>query len=65
MSGCDRRDHFEEKANDRCCGTCKYHEYEKASQGWVCVNDKSDFLSDWTEYGDYCEEWEMKGDRAE
>lgn len=56
MTRCDRRDHFEEKSSDRRCGTCKYYEYEKASQDWVCLNDKSEYLG-WTEYDNYCEEW--------
>lgn len=40
------------------CGTCKYHEHENIDDGWVCVNDKSEYFADWTEYNDTCEEWE-------
>lgn len=25
---------------------------------WVCVNDRSEYCADWTEYSDSCEEWE-------
>lgn len=42
------------------CGTCKYHKYEQESQGWVCVNSNSEYLADWTEYSDTCDEWEEK-----
>ena len=43
---------------DRCCGTCKYHKHEDIDDGWVCVNDRSDYLADWTEDDDGCERWE-------
>jgi hypothetical protein len=42
------------------CGNCKYHQHEDITDGWVCVNDESEHLSDWTEYGDTCEEWEER-----
>ena len=45
----------------RCCGTCIWHKQESIDSGYVCVNDRSDYLSDWTEYEDCCEEWEGKG----
>lgn len=44
----------------KCCGNCKYHKYENISQGYVCVNDTSEFVADWTEYNDYCDEWEER-----
>ena len=44
----------------KCCGNCKYHEYEDISQGFVCVNDASEYVADWTEDGHCCEEWEEK-----
>ena len=44
----------------QCCGTCRYHEYEDFSQGYVCVNDESEYCADWTEYNDTCDEWEGK-----
>ncbi len=47
---------MEEKNN--VCGTCKYHEHEDIDNGWVCVNDKSEYFADFTEYNDTCEEWE-------
>lgn len=40
------------------CGTCKYHHHENVDDGWVCVNDESDYCTDFTEYDDTCNEWE-------
>ena len=42
----------------KCCGTCKYHYHESIDGGWVCVNYESEYVADWTEYSDSCEEWE-------
>ena len=44
----------------RCCGTCKYHCFEDWTQGWVCCNDKSEYLADWTDYDHVCEDWEER-----
>ena len=38
------------------CGTCRWHRGEGSD--WVCVNDKSDYCTDFTGYEDTCEEWE-------
>lgn len=46
---------------DKVCGTCKYHQYEDITDGWVCVNDESEYLADWTMFDDSCEEWEERG----
>lgn len=46
--------------DDKCCGTCKYHHHENIDDGWVCVNDRSEYCVEWTEYSDSCEEWERK-----
>ena len=48
---------------EQCCGTCKYHRYEETSQGYVCCNDQSEYLADWTEYEDVCEEYEERGNK--
>ena len=42
------------------CGNCKFHLHEDIDDGWVCVNPRSRFCADWTEYEDACEEWEEK-----
>ena len=46
--------------NEEICGNCKWHRYEKESQGWVCCNADSDYCADWTEYDDSCDEFEEK-----
>lgn len=44
----------------RICGTCKYHRHESIDNGWVCVNDLSEYLADFAEYEDGCDDWEGK-----
>lgn len=39
----------------KICGNCKYHQHEDIDDGWVCVNDSSENLADWTETYDSCE----------
>lgn len=43
----------------KCCGTCRYGHYDKM-QGYVCVNDESEFVADFVEHDHICEEWEDK-----
>ena len=45
-----------------CCGNCKYGHYDKM-QGYVCVNDESEYVADFVEYEHWCEEWESKNDK--
>lgn len=47
--------------DDKCCGTCKYHYHKNINDGWECVNDKSEYFANWTEYRDSCDEWEGRG----
>lgn len=44
--------------NEEICGTCRYHRNDGTD--WVCINKDSEYCSDWTEYGDQCEEWEER-----
>lgn len=44
--------------NEEICGTCRYHRNDGTD--WVCINQDSEYYSDWTEYGDQCEEWEER-----
>lgn len=44
--------------DEKCCGTCKYHYHKNIGDGWECVNDRSEYFADWTEYSDSCDEWE-------
>lgn len=48
---------YQESDNRCCCGTCRWHRRDYAGD-WVCCNDQSENLSDWTDYEDSCEEWE-------
>lgn len=43
----------------KCCGTCKYGLYDR-TQGYVCVNDESEYVADFVEYNHSCESWEEK-----
>jgi len=42
-----------------CCGTCRHHSKDDNGD-WMCVNAKSDYCADWTEYNHSCEEWEER-----
>jgi len=46
--------------DDRICGKCKWHVHEDIDDGWVCVNDRSEYCTDWTEYTDSCNEFEER-----
>ena len=46
--------------DEKCCGTCKYHYHKNIGDGWECVNDRSEYFADWTEYSDSCDEWEER-----
>lgn len=45
---------------ERCCGTCKWHYHESITDGWVCVNDDSEYCTDFTDHSHTCPEWEGK-----
>ena len=47
-----------------CCGTCKYHYLEDITDGYVCVNDRSEYCSDWTDYEHCCDEYEEREQRC-
>lgn len=49
---------------ERICGTCRYHYHENICDGWVCVNDASEYVTDYTEYEDSCEEWEGRDNES-
>lgn len=42
----------------KVCGTCKYHQFESVDEGYVCVNDESEYVADWTEFNHTCPDWE-------
>ena len=44
--------------NENICGTCRFHRKENGE--WTCANKNSEYYSDYTEYGDSCEEHEER-----
>lgn len=54
------RNDYESGKQEHCCGTCKYHQHEDITDGWVCVNQGSIYCTEWTEYTNYCTEWEER-----
>lgn len=46
-------------AEKECCGTCRFHRIDDDGE-WICVNEDSEYYTDYTEYGDWCEEHEEK-----
>ena len=55
-----REDREQMKGALMCCKTCKYHEHETVSDGWVCVNTDSSHCTDWTDDDMGCREWKEK-----
>lgn len=46
--------------NEQCCGTCKWHKYNKSGEDWECSNIFADDCGDYTPYVHYCEEYEER-----
>ena len=42
---------------DKCCGTCKYGNYD-SMQGYVCVNGDSENVASFVEYEHSCIDYE-------
>lgn len=55
-----RKEQTMSRYDDRICGKCKWHVHEDIDDGWVCVNDRSEYCTDWTEYADSCNEFEER-----
>lgn len=43
----------------KCCATCQYGSYDDM-QGYVCVNDESEFVADFVEAGHRCVDYVAK-----
>ena len=49
------------------CGECKWHKLPEVERlvlfgrAWVCTNDRSDYVADFTDYTDTCEHFEQRG----
>lgn len=54
---------FEEcfEMNRAICGECKWHVYDDFGRAWVCTNDSSDYVADFTDYTDGCDCYEQRG----
>lgn len=47
--------------DNEVCGTCHYHKRDgDFPDDWICVNEDSDYVGDYTLYDDTCEEWERR-----
>ena len=46
----------------RCCGTCRFHRYDKDAQDWMCTNLDSESFADYTGYEDgvFCQDWKAR-----
>lgn len=50
------------KGDKECCGTCRWHDPHEGNGfvDWYCVNDKSEYCTEATEYDHSCDEWEER-----
>lgn len=48
--------------NNQCCGTCRYYYRDKTMLpgDHVCVNDQSEYVTDYVERDHVCPDWEAK-----
>ena len=44
------------------CENCFYCKYDEKNDGYVCVNDNSDYCTDCVDEYHWCEEWMTDGD---
>ena len=44
------------ECSEKQCGTCRFHEED--ADGWICTNEDSDASGWYTDYEDYCNEYE-------
>ena len=44
-----------------CCATCQYGNYDEM-QGYVCVNDESEYVADFAEPEHSCIDYALKKD---
>jgi len=47
---------------NKVCGNCKYHymgSHPYGENDWACVNDKSDYCTDYTNFDWSCDEFEV------
>ena len=49
---------------ENTCKTCMWHMHERIDNGFICVNDRSPYLADWTEDDQSCDAWEAIDERS-
>lgn len=42
------------------CQNCRYWTHEDISDGHVCTNSDSEYVADWVEEDDWCDEFEER-----
>lgn len=42
---------------EKCCGNCRFARTDQEDD-WICVNDNSDYCSDFIDYLHECQDWE-------
>lgn len=42
---------------EKCCGNCRFARTDQEDD-WICVNDNSDYCSDFIDYIHECPDWE-------
>lgn len=47
--------------DNKCCATCQYASYDEM-QGYVCVNDESEYVADFVEENHSCIDYTSKED---
>ena len=45
---------------EQCCGTCQHHKDRRWPSDWTCTNGKSKNHGNYTEWEDWCEQYEEK-----
>lgn len=43
--------------SEQNCGNCKHADYD-SEQGYICLNDNSEYLSDFVEHDHWCSDYE-------
>lgn len=46
--------------SSECCGTCIWHDYDKEHNDFFCANNESEYVGDYTDYRDSCDEYEER-----
>lgn len=44
---------------NECCGTCRFHRKDDDGE-WICVNELSEYYTDYTSFEDSCVDYEER-----